>query len=47
MLVTYNLDLAYYAPGLLDGLLDGLTFPVFDLAPKRNEKFRYCELDLV
>ena len=25
----------------------GLTFPDFDLAPKRNEKFGYCGLDLV
>jgi len=24
-----------------------LTFPDFDLAPKRNEKFGYCGLDLV
>src|SRR6218665_2314295 len=27
--------------------LPGLTFPDFDLAPKRNEKFGYCGLDLV
>src|SRR6218665_2501534 len=27
--------------------LPGLTFPNFDLAPKRNEKFCYCGLDLV
>jgi len=25
----------------------GLTFPDFDLAPKRNERFGYCGLDLV
>ena len=25
----------------------GLTFPDFDLAPKQNEKFGYCGLDLV
>ena len=24
-----------------------LSFPHFDLAPKRNEKFVYCGLDLV
>src|SRR6218665_3147720 len=28
-------------------LIPGLTFPDFDLAPKRNEKFGYCGLDLV
>src|SRR6218665_2269709 len=27
--------------------LPGLTFPDFDLAPKRNKKFGYCGLDLV
>src|SRR6218665_3100491 len=27
--------------------LFSLTFPDFDLAPKPNEKFVYCELDLV
>jgi len=25
----------------------GMTFPDFELAPKRNEKFGYCGLDLV
>jgi len=24
----------------------GLTFPDFDLAPKQNDKFGYCGLDL-
>ena len=34
-------------PTVAPRCLPGLTFPDFDLAPKRNEKFGYCGLDLV
>jgi len=33
--------------GEKEGNKTGLTFPDFDLAPKRNEKFGYRGLDLV
>src|SRR6218665_2188925 len=34
-------------PAIAPRCLPGLTFPDFDLAPKRNEKFGYCGLDLL
>ena len=34
-------------PTVAPRCLPGLTFPDFDLAPKRNEKFGYCALDMV